>query len=328
MPSIPVARVIRSGVEESVHYGDVAVADADGGVVASCGDPERVVFARSTMKPLQAAVSLSHLPFDPPDAEVAVMSASHNAEPVHLEAVRSLLKRAGVSESALQCPPFRPWDEETAARSSERRRINSDCSGKHAGMLAACAARGWPTETYLDPAHPLQESVLGWVTEVSGQHPVSIGVDGCGVPVHALPLRAVATIYARLGSPERISGLEPQVRRVVAGMRGAPYHVAGRNRVDTAVMESVPGVVVKSGAEALICGGVLDRGLGVAVKVRDGGARAAGPALIRVMEALGLFRGHPAVVLEPFRRPPVLGGGEPVGQIVAEFDVTPARPLR
>src|SRR6266516_565622 len=112
---VPLVRQIRSGLEESVHSGDVAVVDVEGRVIASAGDPEIALFARSSMKPLQASVSLSLVPFDFPPAEVAVMCASHNAEPVHVKTVRSLLARAGVSEGALLCPAARPWDEEAAA---------------------------------------------------------------------------------------------------------------------------------------------------------------------------------------------------------------------
>src|SRR6266705_2646050 len=132
MPPVPLVRVTRSGLEESVHFGDVAVVGADGRLVASAGEPDRRVFARSAMKPLQATVSLSLAPFDFSDREVAVMCASHNAEPVHVEAVLSLLGRAGVREDSLRCPSVRPWDEATAEESPKPRPINSDCSGKHA----------------------------------------------------------------------------------------------------------------------------------------------------------------------------------------------------
>src|SRR5712692_8524956 len=114
MPADALVRVVRSGLEESVHVVDVAVVDEAGALVAFAGDAERVAFARSAMKPLQATVSLSLAPFDFSDAEVAVMCASHNAEPVHLEAVRSLMQRAGVAEDALLCPAGRPSDEESA----------------------------------------------------------------------------------------------------------------------------------------------------------------------------------------------------------------------
>ncbi|HJP66231.1 MAG TPA: asparaginase [Actinomycetota bacterium] len=323
MGSVPLARVIRSGLEESVHRGDVAVADVSGSVVFAAGDPDRPVFARSSMKPLQAAVSLSLMEIDPPEAEVSVMCASHNAEPIHVATVRSLLARCGVPESALRCPEYRPWDEETAIQFPHRARINSDCSGKHAGMLGACEAQGWPLETYRDPEHPLQRTVLDRVTEVGGQEPATVGVDGCGVPVHGLPLATMAALYARLGAPARFDAFGTFVERAVGAMRAEPYLVAGRNRVDTALMEVTPNLLVKSGAEALICASILDRGLGVAVKVRDGTSRAAGPAMIHALAALGVVDPERLDPLHPFARPAVLGGGVPVGEIVAGFELLP-----
>lgn len=298
--------------------------DSDGNLIAFAGEAERLMFARSSMKPLQATVSMSCAPFDFTDREVAVMSASHNAEPAHVEAVRSLLARAGVPEEALQCPSVRSMDDETAAAHPERRRINSDCSGKHGGMLAACRAQGWPLETYRQPSHPLQRQILDTVLAVTAVDSVHVGVDGCGVPVHGMPLRGMATIYARLGTPERWGALEPQARRVVTAMRAEPYLVAGRNRPDTAVMEATPNVIAKGGAEGLLCAAVLDRGLGVAVKVRDGTHRAAGPALIHVLRLLQVLDGEQLRRLKPFARPAVLGGGQPVGELTAMFELTSA----
>jgi L-asparaginase II len=136
-----------------------------------------------------------------------------------------------------------------------------------------------------------------------------------------LSLRSMARIYAGLAAPEPWNGLGAHAARAVGAMREEPYLVAGRNRVDTAVMEAVPGLVAKGGAEGLICATMLERGLGVAVKVRDGAHRAAGPALIRVLAALDAIGPDAWSTLDPFARPRVLGGGQPVGEIVAEFDL-------
>jgi L-asparaginase II len=319
MPATPLVRAIRSGFEESVHSGDIAVVDSSGRLVALAGEPERHLFARSSMKPLQAAVSLSFVPQVFPDDEVAVMCASHNAEPVHVKTVRSLLARGGVPESALMCPPMRPWDEETAAGSPQPMPINSDCSGKHAGMLTACRAQGWPLDSYRDPDHPLQAAVLRAVLQATGLDQVTVGVDGCGVPVHGMPLSAMAAIYARLSDPPRWGGLEPHVGRAIESMVAAPYMVAGRNRADTAVMQEAGRIVVKGGAEGLICASLLDLGLGVAVKIRDGSPRAPGPALIHALGELDALNAKQLERLEPFGRPAVLGGGVPVGELVAGF---------
>lgn len=317
MPAVPLVRVVRSGFEESVHVGSVAVTDAAGELVAGVGDPHRVTFARSSMKPLQAAVSLALAGEDLPDREVAVMCASHNGEAVHVEAVRSILERAGLGFEALRTPPSRPLDVEAAAGAPQPRPELHNCSGKHAGMLLASARRGFDLETYLDPEHPLQGAVLEAVREAAGE-PQAVGVDGCGVPVHALPLAALAAMYARLVTPGAVRGAD----RAVAGMRAAPYLVAGRDRVCTAVMEAVPDVIVKVGAEGLVCAGAVGRGIGVAVKVEDGAARAAEPAMVHALALLGIVSEEEAEGrLLRFARPPVLGGGRRVGELVPDFDL-------
>jgi L-asparaginase II len=249
------------------------------------------------------------------DREAAVMCASHNGEPVHLQAVGSLLDRAGLGLDALKTPPARPLDPESAALAPEPRPEFHNCSGKHAGMLLACVRRGLDPRSYLDPDHHLQETVLEVIRRAAGRDPVSIGVDGCGVPVHALPLASMATLYARLA--RGVSGGE----RVLAAMRAEPYLVAGRDRVCTAVMESAPGVAVKTGAEGMMCAALPDRGLGLALKVEDGAARAADLA---VVHALALLEAVDPEAMPRFSRPPVLGGGRPVGHLEAVFTLDPA----
>jgi L-asparaginase II len=317
MPVVPLVRVVRSGFEEAVHLGSVAVADADGRLRAEAGEPHGVAFARSSMKPLQASVSLALAGEDLDDEEVAVMCASHNGEPRHLERVRSLLRRAGLGVEALRTPPSWPLDQATAAAVEGPRPEYHNCSGKHAGMLLACVRRGFDLETYREPEHPLQVAVLEAV-RAAAEEPRDVGVDGCGVPVHALPLSSLAAMYARLVTP----GIVPGADRAVAAMRAAPYMVAGRDRLCTALMEAVPEVVVKVGAEGLVCAGVVDGGIGVAVKVQDGAARAAEPALVRALTLLGVVRDPEAIGVARFARPPVLGGGRPVGELVADFDLT------
>ena len=323
MQPVVLARVIRSGFEESVHVGHVAVCDADGRLLAWAGDPERPLFARSSMKPLQAAVSLAAIGADAwaglPDAEVSMMCASHNGEPVHVEAVRRLLDRAGLGVDALRCPPGWPIDPEAMAAAGERRRELHNCSGKHAGMLWACAARGWELESYRSPEHPLQRDVLAAVAAAIGASPLAVGIDGCGVPVHGMPLRATATLFARLARPERLGRFQGPARRAVGAMTAAPYLVAGRGRIDTAVMEVAPGIAVKSGAEGLVCAAILDRGVGVAVKAEDGSWRASDPAVIRALRLLDAIDDAQVDQLALFARPPVLGGGEPVGEIVTDL---------
>src|SRR5512143_3366981 len=324
MPSAaPLVRVLRSGFEESVHLGHVAVCDVQGHLLASSGDPARPVFVRSCTKPVQGAVSLFVMGAGErlPDDLVAIACASHQGEPVHVRAVRRLLRRAGLADDALRTPPARPSDTASALRVRTPAPVYHNCSGKHAAMLVASARAGWGLETYRAPRHPLQRRVLGAVRTLSGVHDVAIGVDGCGVPVHGLPLRAVATMYARLAVPENLGDLAPFVGRALLGMRAHPYLVGGRGRDDTAIMEATSGIVAKEGAEALDCAVVPGAGIGIAVKVADGGYRAAGPALIRVLDLLGLLDPAARLALRSVAAPPVRGGGKPVGRIEAIVDL-------
>ena len=269
-----------------MHLGDVAVCDPDGHVVAAAGDPERLVYARSSMKPLQAAVSLSRIDGELPSDLVAIMCASHNGEPDHVGAVRRLLRGGGVPVTTLRCPEDLPSRRADALAVARKRRIFHNCSGKHAGMLRACASTGWDLETYRAASHPLQRAVNRAVERATGIEAPHVGVDGCGVPVHGLPLRGMATLFARLASPGRLGGLEPPGRAAVDAMRAHPFLVAGTGRADTAIMEAAPNVIAKVGAEALFCASILDRGLGIAVKIADGGDRASGPALIGALRTL------------------------------------------
>jgi L-asparaginase II len=314
-------RVVRSGFEESVHVGHVAVCDPDGRLVAFAGDPDQPVFARSSMKPLQAAVSLAAIKDETITVrEMAVMCASHNGEPVHLDAVHALLTRAALSPDDLRCPLGWPLDHEMARASGEPRRDLHNCSGKHAGMLLACVRQGWDRETYREPEHALQQQVLRAVLAATGLGDVRVGVDGCGVPVHGMPLSRMATLFARLARPERLDPLEIEAQTAVRAMLSEPYLVAGRKRVDTVIMEQAGDVAVKGGAEGLQCAAALGPGWGVAVKIQDGGHRAADPALVRALHLLELLdRGREEIA--PFARPHVMGGGKRVGELTAAFEL-------
>jgi L-asparaginase II len=254
----------------------------------------------------------------PTERQVAIMCASHNGEGVHVRTVRSLLASAGLDESALGNPPAWPLDRVAATRVRGPSRIRHNCSGKHAGMVAASAAAGWRVETYLRPSHPLQKRILVAVRAATGLERVDVGVDGCGVPVFGMPLIAMATVFARLARPDRLGDLEAYTARATEAMLAHPYLVAGRRREDTTIMQVVPGLVVKSGAEALICAADMGSGLGVAVKAVDGGDRAAPPALLRVLQLLGIVSERGIERLDRFARPWVTGGGRRVGQVVAE----------
>ena len=324
-PPVPLVRVIRSGLLESVHAGHVAVCDAEGRLLASLGDPNRTLYSRSCMKPLQAAVSLRWFGEDPPQDLMAVMCGSHNGESEHVRAVRRLLRWGGARVSDLGCPAALPSLPDDARRVARPARIFHNCSGKHAGMVGACARTGRDVASYLSPTHPLQREILAAVRRGTGFARPSIGVDGCGAPVHGVTLSAMATLFARFARPERLGPDGPFVSRAVAAMRAHPYLVAGRGRTDTALMHEAPGLVCKVGAEGLHCAGILEPGLGVAVRIEDGGERASGPALIHALSELGFLSGSQLERLAPVARRPVLGGGRPVGEVVARFSLRRSR---
>jgi L-asparaginase II len=310
-----------------VHAGDVAVCDADGRVVAFAGDPHRALYSRSCMKPIQAAVSLAAMGAgagDLSDRQVAVMCASHNGEPIHVATALSLLELGGLGADDLRCPPDFPLDQESAVAAGERRRITHNCSGKHSGKLLACARAGWDTPTYLDPEHPLQQRVLAGVRVGTGIDDPPIGVDGCGAPVHFVTLAAMATLYARLARPERLGDLGLPAGRAVAAMLSEPYLVAGRNRLGTALMEATGDTIEKGGAEGLSCAASLPAGLGVAIKAADGFHRALPPAMLAVLRQLDLVGDSAMESLQRFARPPVLGGGNPVGEVESVVELTRA----
>ena len=322
--AVPCVKVVRSGLTESVHSLDVAVCDADGNLVAWAGRPDRLIFARSCMKPLQASVSLMEGGEELPDDELAIMCASHNGEPVHVRAVIAVLGRAGLGVSALQNPARWPMDEQARAEVSSPAPELGDCSGKHAGMLLACVRRGWPTASYREPDHPLQQRILEAVRVWTGWNDLAAGVDGCGVPVHGMPLSSMAALYARLASPPGDDQGHGAARRAVGAMRSEPYMVGGRSRLDTDLMSASADFVVKEGAEALTCAGVTSAGLGVAVKVADGGHRAAAPAMMRTLELLGVLEPARLPTLGRHARPWVLGGGRPVGEMVVDLELATA----
>jgi L-asparaginase II len=301
--------VVRNGLVESVHTGDVAVCDADGRLRASAGDPDRPLFGRSCEKPLQAVVSYAAIGDDLSDHEVAVMCGSHSGEPVHVAAVRRLLRRGPVSPSKLRNPRDR-------MTKGARAPIYDNCSGKHAGCLVASVRQGWDVDTYLSPSHPLHRRVLRAVTTATDVERPRIGIDGCGLPVHGMPLRAMATMFARLGEPGRWGRLAPAADRIAGAMLAAPHLVGGTNRLDTDVMTAAPGAVLaKEGAEGLLCATSIPLGIGVALKVRDGNWRRAAPAFLQVLRDLDVLAGSAEEPLRRHAELPLTGGDAVQGAV-------------
>jgi L-asparaginase II len=275
--------VTRGDVVEAVHRVH-AVVVRDGRVAESWGDPGLVAYVRSAAKPLQA---LPLVPYELPPQELAIACASHEALPDQLVAVRALLGRAGATVDDLECG------------AEHGSRLKHNCSGKHAGFLFLCRARGWEQAGYRLLEHPVQREVLALLTAAVAREPAT-AVDGCGVPTFALTLVEMAGLFAGL-----VRG-EPDGSAAVAGaMTANPRLVGGPQAVDTLVMRGLPGAVAKRGAEGLLCAGLPD-GTGVALKVEDGANRAA-------YAAAGVVLGLPELDGRPVRS----SRGEVVGAISA-----------
>ena len=271
-----VVEATRGDVVEARHRVH-AVAVSGEGVVASAGDPELVTHFRSSAKPIQA-LPLLRARSDLEDVDVAIACASHLARPEQLEAVCRLLAKASADEDDLECG--------TRGADAGPTRIEHNCSGKHAGMLALCRARGWPLEGYRLLEHSCQQVMLEEVAAAAEVDPrgIPVGVDGCGIPTFALSLERMAHAFSRLA--ELDGGA-----RARAAMRAHPELIRGPGAADTVLMQTQPGWVAKGGAEGLLCAVSAD-GIGVALKVEDGSQRALRSALAAFLARLGIETGE------------------------------------
>ena len=278
----------RGGIVESRHRVSVAVVDRDGRLVASAGDPDLVAFWRSAAKPFQAMPWVEEGVAEQYAfgvEELALACASHSSEPVHRAIAGRMLAAVGLPEAALACGPHVPLSPEIAAEVASGRAtmtpLWSNCSGKHAGMLAWATTRGWPTAGYERLEHPLQRRILEEIQRWTGlpASRMALGVDGCTVVSFGLPLRAMALAYARFaGSTEATAG------RLRAAMATRPELTAGTGRLETLLTQATAGSVIpKIGADGIYCVALPVAGLGVALKVEDGDSASLGPALLATL---------------------------------------------
>ncbi|NMO23068.1 asparaginase [Pyxidicoccus fallax] len=315
----------RSGLVESFHTVSVAVVDTEGTLVAQAGDPHRVTYWRSAAKPFQTMPMVrdgaaEHYGFGA--RELALACGSHSSEPMHRALAASMLRACGCEEHQLACGPHPPLSQAVADEAMRAGVILtprwSNCSGKHAGLLALARHHGWDTQGYERAGHPVQERVLDEVMRWTGQSrdALKLGVDGCRAVCFGLSLRAMATAYARLGvSPE------PAARQLREAMVTHPELVAGTGRPCTDLMAAARGAVVaKVGAEGVYCAAIPEVGLGLALKVEDGDGRCSPPALLAVLRQVGEQRGLSLPVAELRQHAePVLRTtrGEPIGELRA-----------
>ena len=306
---VVVAEVVRSGVVESQHHGSVVAIGPDGEVLLARGAVRTPIFPRSCNKPLQAA-AMVELGLRLSPELLALASASHSGEPMHVDGVRQILSDAGLDEGALQTPAQWPLDDDARAQvvrdGGSPAPVLMNCSGKHAAMLATCVVRDWDTDSYTGPEHPLQQAIAAAYAELTGEPTGQVAVDGCGAPLFAASLTGIARAFARLALADE----ETPEGEVSAAIRAHPTMVSGSHRDEAALLSALPGAIGKAGAEGCYVVALPD-GTAVALKVADGAQRARPVLMAGVLQALGL--GHS--VLTEQARPSVLGGGEQVGEL-------------
>ena len=327
--------ITRGPLVEEVQRGHLAIVDSRGRMLASVGEPANAVtYWRSSAKPFQSMALVTSgaaaaFGFEPED--LAICSASHNGEEVHTARVAHVLALAGNEATDLACGTHPPLDRATAtalvAGGGKPNVLHSNCSGKHAGMLALARHLGAPTEGYRAPDHPVQLLILATVCRFTGLRPeeLVIGVDGCGAPTFGLSVERMALAFARLMGPDVLPEADQDAAATIRGaMTSHPHLVGGTGRVDTDLMRVAAGrVLMKGGASGVLCAGI-EGGAGIAVKLESGPQQPglASPIVIAALRALGALSDDDAAALESHARPPVRNvAGAIVGETRVAFEL-------
>jgi L-asparaginase II len=305
---------LRGAVVESRHRGAIAVVDADGAPAFECGDVDRPVFPRSSVKALQALRLIETGAADRyglTDHELALACASHGGEPGHVATAQLMLTRIGLDASALRCgahpPMYAPSVTALYRAGEEPSALHNNCSGKHSGFLCLACMLGADPRGYIEPDHPVQREIKAVIESTTGAAipDERRGIDGCSVPTWAVPLKSLALGFARFGTGH---GLAPERAKAAARLRAAcaahPWYVAGTGRFCTEVMQRLGArAFVKVGAEGVYCGALPERGLGIAVKCDDGGARAAEVIMAALIARFGALSEAERAALDHLARP-------------------------
>ncbi len=323
--------VFRGSAVESRHRGAFVVVDASGKIAWAAGDPEMPVYPRSAAKPLQALPLMETGAADRfalTDKELALACASHKGEPLHIAAIEAWLARLGLGASCLECGIQAPRTAEAFERVIRARTPLSaayhNCSGKHAGFLTACMACGDRISGYIEPGHPAQKRVTKALSEMTGCDltRVPMARDGCGIPVYLTPLKGLALGMARLADPSRLPEARAQAsRRLLNAMAAEPFYVNGTGGFTAEVMMAAPeSVRAKGGAEGVYAAALPTLGLGVALKIGDGAARAAECAMAHILMRLGCFSPAQEAKLGHFLNPVIMtDAGREAGAIRPAF---------
>ena len=307
---VELAVTTRNGHDESVHYGAVVALEPDGSVAFALGDAGAVVFPRSSTKPIQATAMVASGLSLPPKL-LALVCASHDGRAEHLSTAKEILATAGLTESALGNTadyPLDPDAQEAAIRAGgAKTALQMNCSGKHSGMLATCVHNGWDLESYLHVEHPLQQRITEMVPQLAGEEASFIGVDGCGAPAHALSLTGLARAFRSVALAPSSSA----AGQVATAIRQHPEMLGGPTRDITLLIQGVPGLMGKDGAEGVFAIALPD-GRAIALKISDGANRARPPVMKFALQALGVD----VSAVDPRAFDSVIfGHGKPVGSV-------------
>jgi L-asparaginase II len=306
-----VAELVRDGQVESLHHGVLSVVDQDGATLLQRGNPEAIVYPRSTLKPLQAlAVLETGIQLTP--LQLTLTTASHCGSSAHREAVNNFLLATGLDESALQCPEDWPLGHseraDFVAEGHPPSRLAMNCSGKHAGFLAACAHAGFSTHDYLGVEHPLQQGIVDTITRYTGEVPAFTSRDGCGAPLHALSVHGLARGIAKIAA-----GNTAHEQELLSAVHDHAWAIDGEGRDNTVTIETLGGIA-KIGAEGLVVVGAPS-GVAVAVKILDGSMRATSLVALAALATVGAISPENATLLSQRMAHPVMGGDAIIGAL-------------
>ncbi|MEW9124071.1 MAG: asparaginase [Thermotaleaceae bacterium] len=326
-----VAKVYRGDLMDLSHIGHIAVVDFNGKILYSYGDPYRVTYARSSAKPIQAIPVLESGAVEAygiTDREAALFCASHSGENFHVEGVRSILSKAGLTDGRLQCGTHLPIAEYAAeqlkVQGLEPETVHCNCSGKHAGMLITAQYLREPLESYYEAAHPVQGRIMKTLSEICEYEKEKIitAIDGCGVPVHAMPLYKFAQGFARLSKPEIFESKRKRaIERIIEAMTAYPEMVGGTDRICTDLMKLCGDrIFAKSGAGAYYAIGLKGKGIGITFKIEDGGKGIVYPVVLETLCQLEIISSEELSRLEKYYPAKTRNHkGEIVGETKVEF---------
>ncbi|RED63879.1 asparaginase [Cohnella lupini] len=297
MSFVKLVEEYRGGVLENVHYGAVSVVDERGNVLYKAGDPDHMTFLRSAAKPFQAIPAMKRRideVYGLVSEETALFAASHRGESYHIAALESILRKTGISEDTLHCCATYPLNEDAKAErhraNEQKRRIFHNCSGKHSGLIALSRKMGWDESTYYEPSHPVQQEIietLAYIAEVPKES-IPVGIDGCGLPVHALPLNKIALSFVKLACPDLIG--DPETRdaaaRMAKAMNDNPDMIADRSFVCSALLKD-PNLSAKGGAKGVYGIGLRKERIGISLKVSDGSEQVWPSIIASILERIG-----------------------------------------